>query len=76
MERAGVIGFLKQQVRLRLCPIDCPASGRHPVYVADFVYCDSQGKTVVEDTTGMMTPVKRLKLHFLQAEHGIEVLIT
>lgn len=50
LERAGKISDLKRQVRYELIP---PQEGERAVtYVADFVYTDDKGNTIVEDTKG------------------------
>ena len=42
-------------------------------YIADFRYIDHDGKTVVEDTKGVKTPVYILKRKLMQWVHGIRV---
>lgn len=42
-------------------------------YVADFVYLDSDLKTVVADYKGMVTDVYRLKKKLMKACHGIDL---
>jgi hypothetical protein len=45
-------------------------------YIADFVYTDHKGKTVVEDVKSPMTrklPVYRLKKKLMLAVYGIEI---
>jgi hypothetical protein len=45
-------------------------------YIADFVYTDHKGQTVVEDVKSPMTrklPVYRLKKKLMLAVHGIEI---
>ena len=45
-------------------------------YIADFVYIDHKGQTVVEDVKSPMTrklPVYRLKKKLMLAVHGIEI---
>jgi len=50
LERAGKISGLKRQVTFELIPKQ--DGERACKYVADFVYCDADGNTVVEDTKG------------------------
>jgi len=42
-------------------------------YIADFVYKDDEGKTVVEDAKGVLTPVYKLKRHLMMHVHGIKI---
>lgn len=86
LEQASQIRNLQQQVRMNLCEAVTGECGhkRPIVYVADFVYEEPEitfadgvlgWHQVVEDCTGMMLPVKKLKLHLL-ADQGVEVRIT
>ena len=50
LERAGKISGLKRQVSFELIPKQ--DGERACKYVADFVYCDADGNTVIEDTKG------------------------
>jgi hypothetical protein len=43
-------------------------------YIADFVFRDSNGKTVVADAKGVITEGYRIKRHLLKALHGIDIL--
>ena len=43
-------------------------------YIADFVFRDSTGKTVVADAKGVITEGYRIKRHLLKAVHGIDIL--
>lgn len=42
-------------------------------YVADFVYKDSDGKTVVEDTKGVKTEAYKIKRKLMLWIHGIKI---
>ncbi len=42
-------------------------------YIADFVYIDKDGKTVVEDTKGVRTSVYSIKKKLIKAIYGIEI---
>lgn len=42
-------------------------------YVADFVYCTPQGKTVVEDAKGAKTEGYKIKKHLMKTVHGIDI---
>lgn len=43
-------------------------------YVADFVYKDGHGRTVVEDAKGYRTDVYKLKKKLMLYVHGIEIM--
>ena len=69
LERAGEIKGLERQVEYELIP---KQPGERAVkYIADFRYIDHDGKTVVEDTKGVKTPVYILKRKLLLWVHGI-----
>jgi hypothetical protein len=71
LQRAGDIADLQNEVTFRL-----DVNGRHICkYIADFVYTDSRGNLVVEDTksTATKTPVYNLKKRLMLACHGIEI---
>ena len=71
LERAGEITELERQVEYELIP---KQKGERAVkYIADFRYVDHEGKTVVEDTKGVRTPVYILKRKLLLWVHGIRV---
>lgn len=71
LERAGEIKGLERQVEYELIP---KQPGERAVkYIADFRYIDHDGKTVVEDTKGVKTPVYILKRKLLLWVHGIRV---
>lgn len=71
MERAGEISDLRRQVSYELIP---KQPGERAVkYIADFRYKDHEGKTVVEDTKGVKTPVYILKRKLLLWVHGIKI---
>ena len=77
MEKAGAITGLKRQVPFELVPAVKLNGKQKPAmkYVADFVY-DEMGKTVVEDSKGMITDVFRIKQHLMKHVHGIEIILT
>lgn len=83
MEEAEVISELKRQVKYVLIPaqrepdtvgkrggkIKGKLIERECSYIADFVYKDSQGNTIVEDTKGMRTTeyvIKRKLMLYLK----------
>ena len=75
MQLAGAITDLKTQVAYVLCPYVVIAGRKRPAirYIADFVYTDDEGKTVVEDAKGVLTPVYKLKRHLMMHVHGIKI---
>jgi len=76
MERAKLISDLQLQVRFELIPNQYKNGKlieRRAEYVADFVYCDACGDTVVEDAKGCRTDVYRLKKKLMLEKYGIEI---
>lgn len=77
MERQGLISGLREQVRYELIPAQLDAGGRTVEracwYVADFVYVDSDGRTVVEDAKGVRTKEYVIKRKLMLAVHGIRI---
>ena len=77
MQRAGLIANLREQVSYELIPAQRGADGklieRACSYIADFVYTDKNGNTIVEDTKGMRTDVYRIKRKLMLYVHGIRV---
>lgn len=76
MQRAGIISDLREQVRYELIPVQRSADGKKVLeracyYIADFVYTDENGNTVVEDTKGVRTDVYRIKRKLMLKVHGI-----
>ena len=71
LERAGKISDLKRQVKYVLIPKQ--KGERACTYVADFVYIDSDGNTVVEDTKGVRTDAYRIKKKLMLWVHGIRI---
>ena len=76
--RAGLITDLREQVPYELIPTQRdPTTGkvleRACHYVADFVYTDEHGNTVVEDTKGVRTPEYRIKRKLMLERHGISI---
>lgn len=71
LERVGAITDLKRQVEYELLP---PQEGERKVtYVADFVYTDDKGNTIVEDTKGVKTEVYILKRKLMLWVHNIRI---
>ncbi|MHB8727605.1 MAG: DUF1064 domain-containing protein [Sulfuricaulis sp.] len=67
--RAGEIAGLELQPRFPLVVNAVPCG----VYVADFMYFDSDGMRVVEDFKGMSTALYGLKKKLLKALYDIDV---
>ena len=86
MQRAGVIANLREQVKFELIPAQYGECGkdfkgrttrvlleRACSYIADFVYTDSKGQTVVEDTKGVRTKEYIIKRKLMLFMHGIHI---
>ncbi len=77
MQRAGLISNLREQVAYELIPTQRDAGGRVAEracnYVADFVYNDRDGNTVVEDVKGVRTPAYLIKRKLMLYVHGIAI---
>lgn len=87
MQRAGEISELRRQVEYELIPSQRepdtvgPRGGikkgkvieRAVYYIADFVYKDKQGNTVVEDTKGVKTPDYTIKRKLMLYIHKIRI---
>lgn len=76
-QRAGLISELREQVSFTVIPSQRDADGKlieHCTrYVADFVYKDNEGNTVVEDTKGFRTPEYIMKRKLMLKEYGIRI---
>ena len=77
MQRSGIISNLREQVKFTLVPCQRGPDGklleREVAYIADFVYTDSDGNTVVEDTKGFRTPEYIIKRKLMLSVHGISI---
>ena len=77
MQQQGLISGLREQVTFELIPAQRDADGkvleRSCSYRADFVYKDSDGRTVVEDAKGYRTPVYRIKRKLMLKVHGVRI---
>ena len=76
MERAGEISNLRIQQSFELIPKQIAPSGkkyRNCKYIADFVYEDAEGNTVVLDAKGMKTEVYKVKKKLMLKVWGIEI---
>ena len=77
MQRAGIISGLREQVSYELIPAQRDAAGRllerSCSYIADFVYTDSNGRQIVEDTKGVQTDVYKIKKKLMLQIYGITI---
>ena len=77
LERSGEITGLKRQVKFELVPLQKDEKGkcleRAVTYIADFVYKDKRGNTIVEDTKGMRTKEYIIKRKLMLYFHGIRI---
>lgn len=87
LSRSGAITSLKRQVKFELIPAQYEPDIINPrgkvkkgklieravSYIADFVYTDENGKTVVEDTKGFRTKDYIIKRKLLLYMHGIRI---
>lgn len=77
LERAGLISDLQMQVKYTLVPRQKTADGkvaeRAVQYIADFVYKDREGNTVVEDAKGQRTREYIIKRKLMLYVHGIRI---
>lgn len=78
LEKIGKIKNLQRQVKFELIPSQRKSDGkieRGIAYIADFVYEDRTGKTIVED---VKTPATKTKEYLIKRKlmlyfHGIEI---
>lgn len=76
LEKAGTITDLDRQVKFTLIPsqrYDGKVVERPCTYVADFVYKDENGSTVVEDTKGFRTKDYVIKRKLMLYLCGIRI---
>lgn len=80
MLRAGVISDLREQVKFEVIPPQNETVNgkrkcieRSCSYVADFVYVDKNGNTVVEDTKGFRTEAYKIKRKLMLYVYGIKI---
>lgn len=71
LERAGVISNLRRQVKFELIPKQDGESACN--YVADFVYTEEDGKTVVEDCKGVRTDAYIIKRKLFQWRYDMKI---
>ena len=70
LERAGEIQYLELQKVYELIPKQ--SGERACKYIADFVYMEN-GKQIVEDVKGKLTPVYIIKRKLMLHVHGIKI---
>jgi hypothetical protein len=77
MLQAGLISNLREQVSYTIIPSQKDSTGkvveRACKYIADFVYTDGHGNTVVEDTKGFRTAEYIIKRKLMLFVHGIRI---
>ena len=77
LQRAGKIHDLRRQVRFRLCDTEYDEDGiaiiQYADYIADFVYVNDKGETIVEDTKGFKTKDYIIKRKLMLYVHGIRI---
>lgn len=75
LEKAGLISSLRLQVKYELIKAAEADGVKFPSYsyIADFVYKDKAGQTVIEDVKGMRTPVYKLKRALMYDKYGYVV---
>ena len=74
MERSGLIQSLRRQVKFELIPKQ--DGERACYYIADFVYCDQSGNTIVEDCKGFSTDAFKIKRKLFQWRYNMKIKIT
>lgn len=83
LERAGLIFGLVLQPKYLLGTDEKPVlikskgypNGRRAFYKADFRYWENDA-SVIEDVKGYDTPMSRLKRAVVEAQYGIEIILT
>jgi hypothetical protein len=77
LARAGEISDLREQVKYELIPAQYDETGRcierAMSYIADFVYRNKAGDTVVEDVKGYRTKEYRIKRKLMLSVHNIKI---
>ena len=71
LQRAGEIANLRRQVTFELIPKQ--EGERSCNYIADFVYTDNTGRTVVEDAKGVRTDVYKIKKKLMLYRYDIRI---
>lgn len=71
LQRAGEIANLRRQVTFELIPKQ--EGERACNYIADFVYTDKLGKTIVEDAKGVRTDVYKIKRKLMLWRYDIRI---
>ena len=76
LEKAGEVSNLQRQVKYEVLPVqrDKGKVLERPVYyIADFVYTDTDGNTVCEDTKGYKTKEYIIKRKLMLYMYGIKI---
>lgn len=76
MVKAGIVSDLQRQVHYQLIPaqkIGGKTVEKACTYIADFVYKDKSGNTVVEDVKGVKTEVYKIKKKLMLWRYGIHI---
>lgn len=76
LAKAGDVAELRRQVKFELIPsqrVGGKVVERPVTYIADFVYMDKAGNTVVEDTKGFRTKEYIIKRKLMLYVHGIQI---
>lgn len=80
MRKAGIISNLERQMKFVLIPAQYEEVNgksrcieRECAYIADFVYTNENGETVVEDVKGFRTPEYIQKRKMMLYFHGIRI---
>jgi hypothetical protein len=81
LQQRGKISDLRRQVSFELVPSVRLFGSKRATpalrYVADFGYTlTASGKTVIEDTKGVLTRVYKIKRHIMKALYNIDILET
>ena len=71
LQRAGKVKDLQLQVKYELIPKQ--KGERSCSYIADFVYKNENGETIVEDTKGIRTPEYVIKRKLMLYIHKIKI---
>ena len=77
LSSSGQITGLQRQVKFELIPAQKDEKGKYleraVTYIADFVYRDENGQTVVEDTKGVRTKDYIIKRKLMLYRYGIKI---
>ncbi len=75
--RSGIIKNLECQVPFELNALDKNMKpAKVGKYLADFVYMDQDGRTVVEDVKGVSTALFKWKARHFELQYGLRIVLT